>query len=156
MNTLSDEIIQFWKTLEDYKLRYIVAGDFACVFHGARYHTGILELWIDDTSDNRERLADAFNGMFEEDYSSFKTMEFVCGWNSFRFISGFDIEIVTGIKGFEKEHFNECLGAAPVAHIFGVPVRFLDLDHLIASKQAAGSRKDLIQIDEIKRVNETK
>lgn len=153
MDIYDDEIVQLWNALAKHNVRYITVGDFASAFHGIKRHTGILSLWIDDTPENREHLANAFTELFDEDYSAFKTLEFIPGWTCFRFESGFEIDIMTDVKGLGKEHFEECFGIAPVSDILGVPVRFLHYNHLLRSKEAAGRPRDLRDIEELKKRN---
>lgn len=153
MDVFDEEIVQLWNVLAKHNVRYIITGDFAVMFHGVKKRQeGTLHLWIDDTFQNREHLANAFTEMFEEDYSSFKTLEFVPGWTSFRFMSGFEIDIMTHVKGLE-ESFNECFDIAPVSDIAGVPVRFLHYNHLIRSKEAANRPRDQWDIEELKKRN---
>ncbi len=153
MDVEDDEIVQLWKALADHKVRYIMIGGFAVNFHGFSRTTGDLDLWIDDSTENRKRLAAAFTEMFETDYSSFETMQFIPGWTSFRFQSGFEIDIMTDVKGLGKENFNECFELAAVSDILGIPVRFLHYNHLIRSKEAANRPRDQWDIEELKKRN---
>jgi hypothetical protein len=127
------------------------SGRFCSDFHGAKCQVGDLDLWVDDTVENRKNLAAAFTEMFGEDYSSFETLEFIPGWTSFRFESGFEIDIMTDVKGLGKENFNTCFEMAPVSDIVGVPVRFLHYNHLIRSKEAANRPRDQWDIEELKK-----
>lgn len=153
MDIEDDEIVQLWKALAKHNVRYIMVGGFAVNFHGFSRTTGDLDMWIEDSPENRESLAKAFSEMFEEDYSSFKTLEFIPGWSSFRFESGFEIDIMTDLKGLGKERFNSCFEIAPVSDILGVPVRFLHYNHLIQSKEAANRPRDQWDIEELRKRN---
>lgn len=153
MDVEDDEVVQLWKALADHNVRYIMIGGFAVNFHGFSRTTKDLDLWIEDTVVNRKNLATAFTELFEEDYSSFETMQFIPGWTSFRFQSGFEIDIMTDVKGLGKENFNECYDMAIVSDILGVPVRFLQYGHLIRSKEAANRPRDQWDIEELKKRN---
>ena len=153
MDVEDDEIVQLWSALAKHNVRYIMIGGFAVNYHGFSRTTGDLDLWIDDTPENRVNLANAFTEMFGEDYSSFHTLEFIPGWTSFRFLSGFEIDIMTDVKGLGKEHFNECFEMAPVTDILDIPVRFLHYNHLIRSKEAANRPRDQWDIEELKKRN---
>ena len=153
MDVEDDEIVQLWKALADHNVRYIMIGGFAVNFHGFSRTTGDLDLWIDDSLENRKNLAAAFTEMFQTDYSSFETMQFIPGWTSFRFQSGFEIDIMTDVKGLGKENFDQCFEMAPVSDILGIPVRFLHYNHLIRSKEAANRPRDQWDIEELKKRN---
>jgi hypothetical protein len=154
MDIYDDEIVLLWKALAENNVRYIMIGGFAVNYHGFSRTTGDIDLWIDDTAENRSALAKAFEAMFTGDFSSFATMQFISGWTSFRFESGFEIDIMTSVKGLEDIPFSDCFNSAPVTEVFGIPVRFLHYNHLIKSKEAAGRPRDLWDLEELRKRNE--
>jgi hypothetical protein len=156
MDIYDDEIMLMWRTLAKHQVRYIMIGGFAVNYHGFSRTTGDLDLWIEDTIENRKRLGAAFEEVFSGDFSSFETMQFIPGWTSFRFDSGFEIDIMTEVKGLGQENFNECFELAPVTEVMSVPVRFLHYNHLMRAKQAAGRPRDLWDIEELKKRNPDK
>lgn len=153
MDIYDDEIVLMWKALAKHDVRYMMIGGFAVNYHGFSRTTKDIDLWIEDTAENRKRLGDAFAEVFSGDFSSFQTTQFIPGWTSFRFDSGFEIDIMTEVKGLEQEMFQSCFELAPVTEIFDVPVRFLHYNHLIKSKEAAGRPRDLWDIEELKKRN---
>ena len=70
-------------------------------------------------------------------------MDFIPGWTDFQLNMGFKLDVMVSVKGLEKIGFEECFKYAIVAEIEGVVVRFLQYNHLIACKRAAGRPKDL-------------
>ena len=56
MDVLDDELLQFWKGLNNNNVRYIMVGGFATRFHGFDRSTDDLDLWLEDTVENRRRL----------------------------------------------------------------------------------------------------
>jgi len=147
-------MVLLWNALAECKVRYMMIGGFAVNYHGFSRTTGDIDLWIDDTAENRSALAKAFEKMFDSDFSSFATMQFIPGWTALRFDSGFEIDIMTTVKGLENVSFSECFDCAPVTDVFEIPVRFLHYNHLIQSKEAAGCPRDLWDIEELKKRNE--
>jgi len=154
MDVYDDEIVLLWKALYKHNVRYILIGGFAVNYHGFSRTTGDIDLWIDDTIENRTALSKAFEEMFAGDYSTFDRMQFIPGWSTFRFDSGFEIDIMTKVKGLENIRFEECFLQASVSNILDVPVRFLHYNHLIQSKEAAGRPRDLWDLEELRRRNE--
>jgi hypothetical protein len=153
MDIYDDQIVQLWKALADHEVRYILIGGFAVNYHCFSRTTGDLDLWIEDSVENRARLGKAFTDVFSGDFSAFKTMQFIPGWSTFRIDSGFEVDIMTDLKGLGKENFQECFDMASVEIILDIPVRFLHYNHLIRSKEAAGRPRDLWDIEELKRRN---
>jgi len=101
---------------------------------------------LENSRENRKRLRKSFHELGLGDIEELETMEFLPGWSSFRLNSGFELDIMTQIKGFDKEKFEECYALAPTAFIFEIPIKFLHINHLIEAKKATGREKDLIDI----------
>ena len=49
MDMLNDELLRFWKALNENKVRYIMVGGFATRFHGFNRSTDDLDMWLEDT-----------------------------------------------------------------------------------------------------------
>jgi hypothetical protein len=60
-----------------------MVGGFATRFHGFNRNTDDIDLWLEDTLGNRQRLRAAFNALGYGDSPFIETMEFVPGWTSF-------------------------------------------------------------------------
>jgi len=56
MDILDDELLKFWRSLNEKHVRYIMVGGFATRFHGFNRTTDDLDLWLDDTLENRKNL----------------------------------------------------------------------------------------------------
>jgi hypothetical protein len=79
-------------------------------------------------------------------------MQFIPGWSAISLPSGFQMDIMTFLSGFPAESFDECYEKASVALIHGAQVRFLHFNQLLESKKAAARPKDLIDIEELKKL----
>ena len=121
-------------------------GGYATNLHGYQRYTGDMDLWIDDTLDNRERLRMAFHKYGIGDFPMMERLQFVPGWTNFNLNNGFKLDIMTDVKGLEDFGFSICLSKASVADIDGIDVPFLHINHLIASKKAANRPKDQLDI----------
>lgn len=155
MDVSDEQLLDFWRKLNDNHVRYIMIGGFATVFHGFSRITDDIDLWLEDTLDNRKNLRKAFNDLGYGDYDSIETMEFVPGWTTF-FAAGFELDIITEMKGLEKLGFDECLQLASVADIEGLKIPFLHINHLIENKRAVNRPKDQIDIIELEKIKTIK
>lgn len=54
MDLFDVAFLDFWKALNENKVRYILVGGFATNFHGYQRYTGDVDLYIDDTPENRK------------------------------------------------------------------------------------------------------
>ena len=149
---LNDELLRFWKALNENKVRYIMVGGFATRFHGFNRSTDDLDMWLEDTVENRMGLRTSFAKLGYGDYSSLETMPFVPGWTSFYIGGGIELDIMTSMKGLEKVSFSECLDMASIADLEGVEVPFLHINHLIANKKIVNRPKDQVDVIELEKI----
>ena len=146
MDFLDEEILSVWKSFYSNSVKHILIGGFATNLHGFHRTTGDLDVWLENSLENRQRLRKSFKELGLGDLEELETMEFLPGWTSFRLNSGFELDIMTRIKGFDETQFNDCYALAPIAHLFDIPIKFLHINHLIEAKKASGREKDLIDI----------
>lgn len=137
MDVFDEDILMLWKCLEQNEVRYIMIGGFAVNLHGYSRATKDIDIWIDDSLENRKRLRKALKEQGSGDYEPIETMQFIPGWTDFQLNMGFKLDIMTGVKGLEKIGFDECYNYALVVSIEGVLARFLHYNHLIECKKAA-------------------
>lgn len=60
MDIFDEEILLFWKTLQDNGVKYIMIGGYAVNMRGYQRYTGDLDIWIEDTAENRTNLRKGF------------------------------------------------------------------------------------------------
>jgi hypothetical protein len=152
MDILDEELVKFWKALNENGVRYIMVGGFATRFHGFNRSTDDLDMWLEDTLSNRKDLRKAFFNLGYGDFASLETMQFVPGWTSFYIGGGVELDIMTSMKGLEDVSFGESLGMASIADLGGVMVPFLHINHLIANKKIVNRPKDQVDVIELEKI----
>lgn len=152
MDILDEDILSLWRSLNNNHVRYIMIGGFATNLHGYNRATNDIDLWIDDTLENRKNLRKGLKEQGSGDYDVIETMQFVPGWTDFQLNFGFKLDVMTSVKGLENIGFEECYNYAVVAEIEELPVRFLHFNHLIICKKATGRPKDLLDIEELEKI----
>jgi hypothetical protein len=152
MDILDDELLKFWRSLGNNHVKYIMVGGFATRFHGFNRNTDDLDIWLEDTLQNRKNLRKSFNELGYGDFPSFETMEFVPGWTSFYVGNMITLDIMTKMKGLEDYTFAECMDIASVADLDGVVVPFLHINQLIVNKKAVNRPKDQIDVLELEKI----
>lgn len=151
MDLFDTAFISLWKSLNENRVRYILVGELASFLHGHERLTGVMDLYIKDTEDNRKKFRKAYADYGMGDYESIETIEFVPGWVDFPLQNGIRLDIQTALKGIEQT-FDECLQIAPIFTIYGVQVPFLHINHLLANKKAVGRPKDQMDVFELERI----
>ena len=154
MDMYDEAFLDLWKALKENKVRYILVGGFATNFHGFQRHTGDIDLYIDDTIENRKRLRKAFSDLEMGDYEPIERIQFVPGWVDFQMNNGVRLDIMTSLEGVTAT-FDECMEMAPVAEIEGIPIPFLHINHLIENKKVVNRPKDqsdVVELEKIRRI----
>lgn len=150
---LNQQIIDVWKYLAANNVNYLTIGGFAVNIYGYGRNTGDIDIFIEDTAINRENLREALKQLGIGNFESINTMQFIPGWTDFTLSFNFRLDIMTSVKGLENSSFTALLEKANIIDIDGIPVYFLDYDSLIIAKKAANRPKDLLDIEELEKLN---
>ncbi|HEX5023827.1 MAG TPA: hypothetical protein VFV68_01085 [Agriterribacter sp.] len=54
MDVLDEELLNFWRKLNECHVKFIMVGGLATRFHGYNRATDDLNMWIEDTKENRQ------------------------------------------------------------------------------------------------------
>ncbi len=157
MDILDEDVLKFWRLLSVNDVKYIMIGGFATSLHGFHRMTADIDIWLKDTLENRKKLRKVIRELEIGDFKEIETMQFIPGYSSFALNSGFNLDIMTSLKGFEQSDFDECFELSPSAIIDDIPVKFLSLNHLIRAKKEVFREKDkidLIELEKIKKASE--
>ncbi len=151
MDNLDNELIDFWKSLNQYNVAYIMIGGFAVNLHGFARTTGDIDIWLKDEIRNRRNLGKALT-QFGYDEHTFEEIVFVPGWSDLFIGSGVRLDIITTMIGLEDVTFDEALEQATIAEIVDVKVPFLNIDQLIKNKKVTNRPKDIIDVIELEKI----
>lgn len=158
MDIEDDELINLWRVFEKNKLKYIMVGGFASILNGYNRLTSDIDIWIKDTKENRDALQISLQQIGLETIPDLKNIDFVPGWSTINLPSGFELDVMTSLKGFEQQRFDESYSVSNEAIIENISIRFFHINQLIDSKKAANRLKDQLDVEElekIKRQNKT-
>jgi len=156
MDLFDDSFVEFWNQLNKHKVKYILVGGFATNLHGYQRYTGDMDLYIEDTLENRKKIREAYKVYSKIDFEGFETIQFVPGWIDFPLNNGVRLDIMTNMAGIDLS-FDECLKSARLSQVGEVRVPVLHLNHLIANKKAVARPKDKLDVfylEKIKKLRE--
>lgn len=137
---------EFLRLLNVHGVRYLLVGGYAVGFHGYVRTTGDLDIWVEATPENVERILAALQ---EFGFSPPEGLaQALCRPDQIlrMGVPPMRIEILTSISGVE---FGDCHPQRVVAEIDGVEVSVLGLSHLRINKKAAGRHKDLDDLEHL-------
>jgi predicted nucleotidyltransferase len=127
----------------------MVVGGYALAFHGKPRHTGDLDIWIDISSNNAEKmlLVIAEFGMaslgIEKDDFLRKGIITQIGYPPLR------IDILNEIDGV---NFKEAYPEKLIIDIEGLMINYIGLDDLIKNKTSSGRHQDLTDVNTLKKL----
>jgi predicted nucleotidyltransferase len=135
------------------KVKYLTIGGFAVNIYGYGRNTGDIDIFIEDSVENRENLRLALKQSGIGDFKNMSTMQFIPGWTDIALNFNLRLDIMTSVKGLENNSFEQLLEKAYIVEINGVQVCFLDYESLIIAKRAANRLKDQLDIEELEKLN---
>lgn len=147
------EVFEIWKNFDLEKLEYIIIGGFAVNIYGYNRNTGDMDVFFKDTLENRLKLNKALKASKLIEFPNVETMQFIPGYTDVNIGFGMRLDLMTSVKGLEDISFDELLNNATVVEITGVKVNFIDYENLIKSKFAANRTKDILDIEELNKIN---
>ena len=132
------------KSFNDHGFEYLIVGAYALAFHGAPRFTGDIDVYVNPTAGNADRVINALTAfgfdLPDLGSSDFQTPEMVVQLG----VPPVRIDLLTSISGVTWED------AAPqaVKGTFGdIPVRYIGRDQYVTNKRASGRKKDLADIE---------
>jgi len=150
---MNSQIVEIWKYLAANKVKYLTIGGFAVNIYGYGRSTGDIDIFIEDTAENRINLREALKQAGIGDFENLITMQFIPGWTDITLNFNLRLDIMTSVNGLENSTFEQLLEKAYITEISDVPIFFLDYDSLIIAKKATNRPKDLLDIEELEKLN---
>lgn len=153
MDVLDEELLKFWRSLNNHGVQYIMVGGFAVNMHGYSRATNDIDVWIKDDKINRKNFGKVLE-QFGYRNLSWQELQFVPGWTDFYIGPGIMLDIMTIMKGIEDISFEQALEQAKIAEIEKIPVPFLHINQLIQNKKAVNRPKDQIDVLELEKIKQ--
>lgn len=156
MNIFDGYTFNLIKELNNNKVEYLVVGGYAVNYHGYRRTTGDIDLWIKpENEENKDRILLCLSnlGVSNEIISQLKRLDFT---RPVVFVDGvepYKIDFMTHVSGVK---FEEAWSEKVISELDGIPIPFIQLNHLIISKITTGRSKDKNDIEELQRINSKK
>ena len=153
---MNSQIVEIWKYLAANKVKYLTIGGFAVNMYGYGRNTGDIDIFIEDSIENRKNLREALKQAKIGDFVNLNTMQFIPSWTDITLNFNMRLDIMTSVKGLENSTFEQLLEKAYIAEISEIPVYFLDYESLIIAKKATNRLKDQLDIEELEKINDKK
>jgi len=145
--TLPSDFKEFLRLLDETGVKYLIVGGYAVGYHGYPRSTGDMDVWVESTEENAERVVNTLKE-FGFDVPRLSPDLFLdpdrviqMGHPPLR------IEILTSVTGIA---FGECYSTRAVEEMDdGTPIHFIGLEKLKENKRASGRHKDLNDLENL-------
>lgn len=151
-NIFNDDFRDFLSALNKNEVRYILVGGFAVILHGYPRTTGDMDIWVERSPENYQRIKKAFLefgmsvfDMTEENFLSHPN------WDVFTYgIPPVAIDLMIQVKGLD---FETCFANAVLFEDDNVKIRTIHRNDLLKAKKQAGRAKDITDIENLSEKN---
>ncbi|SDD83444.1 Nucleotidyl transferase of unknown function [Dyadobacter soli] len=140
---LASDFEDFIKLLNKHAVEYLVVGGYAMAFHGRPRFTGDLDIWINISESNAEKMLVVLAefgfsslGYRKEDFLKENIINQI-GYPPLR------IDILTSIDGVT---FSEAIVHKRIIDVDTIAIAFIGLNQLIANKKASNRPQDIQDI----------
>lgn len=147
-NIFNPDFREFIQALNSQDVKYILVGGFSVILHGYSRTTGDMDIWVERTPENYQKIKYAFSqfGMPVFDMTAENFLHHPI-WDVFTF--GYPpsaIDMMISVKGLD---FDTCFKNAVFFEDDGLIIRTLNLNNLIEAKKAANRSKDLDDLENL-------
>ena len=143
---LSKDFKEFIELLNEHSVRYLVVGGYAVAFHGYPRYTKDIDIWIELSLENADKILKALNefgfGSLDLTPDDFLESDQIIqlGYPPNR------IDILTTLKDLK---FEDCYNARVEVEIIGLHIHFIDIENLKKNKRATGRPQDLADAENL-------
>ena len=143
---LNQDFKEFIQLLNDNQVKYLVIGGYAVAVHGHPRYTKDIDIWIEISKENAQKLVTALTqfgfeslGLTSDDFQT-PNQIIQLGYPPNR------IDLITNPDGID---FQTCYDSKIEVILNNVPVKFINLDNLKKNKLASGRLQDLADLEKL-------
>lgn len=141
---LSKDFREFVALLKEHDAAYMIVGGYAVGVHGYPRYTGDLDIWLDPTPANAERILKAIDAF---GFGEFRLTDLTTEGNVIQFGQPpLRIDLLTSIDGVR---FADCYADRKEVVFDGLSMNFIGYHDLVKNKRATGRHRDLDDIEHI-------
>lgn len=151
MEKLNEDFLEFVRLLEQNDVRYLIVGGYAVGLHGFPRYTGDIDFFVAISEENSSKILTVFEsfgfGELDINKSDFLTKDYVVEIGR----EPRKIQLLTGIDGVD---FDACYPNRVEVTYADLVLKFIGKGDLLINKQASGRSKDLIDFDELNKIDD--
>lgn len=153
MDIFEEDILQFFQILNKHSVKYILVGGLAVNFHGFSRSTGDVDLWLDESEENRRKFVSALKEKNIEGCETFLTSPFLPGFAEIMLDNGVYIDLMSELQFFKQDSFNDCYQFADKLKVNdSIELNVLQIKTLIEEKEKSSRLKDQEDAEQLKKL----
>lgn len=147
-NIFNEDFRDFINQLNRFEVKYILIGGFSVILHGYSRTTGDMDIWVERTSENYQKIKNAFTefGMpvFDMNEDNFLNHS---SWDVFTYgVPPSAIDVMVKVKGL---NFKDAYENAIVFEDDDLKIKTIHIKDLLKTKTVSGRLKDLDDIQNL-------
>jgi len=146
--TLAQDFEDFIRLLNKFDVEYMVVGGYAMAFHGKPRYTGDLDIWINISEANAEKLIEVIKAFGMASLGLEKDDFLQPGYVSQIGYPPLRIDILNSIDGV---NFKEAFQNRQKIVEDDLEISYISLNDLLQNKVASGRKQDIQDVREIKK-----
>ncbi|MES2591691.1 MAG: hypothetical protein V4608_07390 [Bacteroidota bacterium] len=155
MDIFEEDILEFFHLLNKHSVKYILVGGLAVNYHGFSRSTGDVDLWVDESTENRIKLVNALKEKNIEGCEAFLTYPLLAGFAEIMLDNGVYIDLMSDLQFFKQNRFEECYQLCNKYRINeDVELSVLHVNSLIEEKEKSSRIKDKDDAEQLKKMHQ--
>ncbi|HEX8265796.1 MAG TPA: DUF6036 family nucleotidyltransferase [Pyrinomonadaceae bacterium] len=143
---LNPDFREFVELLNSNSVKYLIVGGYAVAFHGHPRYTKDLDVWLELSEENAERVVQALRD-FGFGSLNFTKEDFLLTGQVVQL--GYPPSRIDLINSPDGVDFAECFASRIEIEIEGLKISIIDLENLKKNKKASGRLQDLADLEKL-------
>ena len=154
MDIYEEDILEFFHVLNKHSVKFILVGGLAVNYHGFSRSTGDIDLWIDESIENRKKLVSALKEKNIVGCEAFLTYPLLAGFAEILLDNGVYIDLMSDLQFFKQNRFEEFYQLSDKFKINeSVELTVLHVNTLIEEKEKSSRVKDKEDAEQLKKMH---
>lgn len=131
-------------------VRYMIVGGFAVNHYGYSRTTADVDMYLEDTVDNRKKMIDALDQLGYGRMDMLLNVPILAGYCEIIMDDGMYLDLMTDIMGLDSKDYESQYARRSTAVIQGVEVHYISYQDLLLNKKETGRLKDMDDYENLK------
>ena len=128
----------------------MIVGGFAVNHYGYSRTTGDIDMYLEDTEENRKKLIDSLDHLGYGRMDMLLTIPILPGYCEIMMDDGMYLDLMTEIKGLDSKNFDEQYSRRSTSEVDGVEIHYIGYNDLLKNKKDIGRTKDIDDYENLK------